>query len=1530
MMSRQVLSAEPLTTTETETTTTTTTTTPNTELPNEPEKGGTVSRKRSLKKQPERRQGGLAASMSPPTPTRFYPNLTRGRSGPDLTVPGSGPNVIQRDSEVVVQSEASHTSASTTGAGRGSGSAMMSTGGSTTSPRGESPRNRLPTVSSVAAGTYGTAIGAMTEIRPVGVGASLLQEARRNQQAGRSTRNDSTDTFSRATGNALAKKEQERRERRFGTKAKARPGVAVPSFVVRLVEQVLIPSVSELEAPYFVEPLPVESVLNLNDQITRKQGSSNRKAPKSKDELQSIVSALVQIASLDTGDKTDTSPDSAMECIIRSCGGIDTVLRPVAVAIVISYIRYELEPLLSQDDFDDFLSALDMHYSKFQMNAMHSALHALPDSNLQFLKLMVRFLSALSLTTNNYQKPAELKMTLGRIVSVFGASLLLPQKDHRHHHHQLQLGLKTNERAVHKSGLILSYMLREYESLFVLFDKQFKYEYDSGGNFLVTASTLDNIVDKMLDVNYSVVENFADIVFQTLSYFTTPEELLDRLLKIHKDNLPNPAFIPWQHNIRFRILQLLLHWVANYGIELAKNASWMSRISRFIEQHGAVRFRNKSPLALEEQRAFGFLTYLNIAQKKLQPEEDEATFYNSTMCLPMPGGSEETLKDLIEMTDESEEPADPKPQEPSKDDTTQTDAAPVTAPAKRTPQFLSSATRGKSFRLKEMNVSHISAVLHLEEQERRNSLSDGTNSSLVPAKATPTLQKQDEASGASKTTDQRSKGTNAKSDLRPDGKPKGIPRPLMKQSTEMFWSIMNPAVSKQAEVLSPRTSVVVENEESSAQHSNDRTPEKTEEHNKDEGKQQERKQQEGKQRGEEKQQEEGKQQDEGTQHEEKQQNEGKQQEGKQQEEHSTASSDDAVDVTDNISSGSEINVGPEPSQVTGDKTSPSEDLSNALTELVDAENIESDASTSINPDQREPTTEPEPESDVLSPLEKTENDKEEKRERKRTLSKEKKSKKKSIRKAKKKTTKTEQPETPSEPKRKKKKKKSKQNDDQEQETETKTKKKKKLKKAKDDISTARRVKSKIKRKKTADSLTGKSQSVSTIQVDSSDAIRMRASLSSSAPMKNHPEVIERMFGSPQQQVPPFPDTTLSPRGSGILDTNDFYPIDSPGRKATTVLGRLAALKNEGDLYRNHAPYAVHDQSETAGSDIRKGSKGKAPAPSGSPRGVKQVAPETASWIGMKGAFLGEQVGILLTTNGLSRPDMQRNLSKLLNYELPAVTDQVSPLAPPSSSKLLSPARPPSTNHHGKADFLSLSPYDIALQLTLIDHELCKTIPPRELLHKRYMDHSKAPFFNTMADRFNLTANWVSSEVFRHETAQGRADVITHFIRVAQASLKMNNFNTLIAILAAFNNTAVSRLKLSWEKVRSFELKRYKSLMLIADTQGNFGYYRQLAKKIAPPMVPYLALISKDLFGLEEGNPTFLDQTEEGVPKVVNISKMRLLWKQVTKFSDYQIAYSLPSHQKLHILNMTTMTEKELYDESYRLEPRAQPSSTLSS
>eukprot|EP01087_Luapelamoeba_hula_P011925 TRINITY_DN3309_c0_g1_i1.p1 TRINITY_DN3309_c0_g1~~TRINITY_DN3309_c0_g1_i1.p1 ORF type:complete len:698 (-),score=87.63 TRINITY_DN3309_c0_g1_i1:98-2191(-) len=257
--------------------------------------------------------------------------------------------------------------------------------------------------------------------------------------------------------------------------------------------------------------------------------------------------------------------------------------------------------------------------------------------------------------------------------------------------------------------------------------------------------------------------------------------------------------------------------------------------------------------------------------------------------------------------------------------------------------------------------------------------------------------------------------------------------------------------------------------------------------------------------------------------------------------------------------------------------------------------------------------------------------------------------------------------------------------------------------------------------------------------------------------------------------------------------------------------------------------------------------------------------------------------------------------------------------PPNESSLDEPMSSPlSSRDVAWQDILQSDPNFLAEQLTLIDNDLFLAVSKRELLKKRFMTPSLAPNFTAMVHRFNRTGEWVSVEILGRDTAAARANIITQFVRIAMCLRKLNSFNSLFGILGGLNSTPITRLKLTWEKVPRKETSEFKKLMKLIHTDGNYQKYRHTLLEAKPPLIPYLALISRDLFVSEDGNATFL----EG--KMVNFAKMRMIWRQIQLVASYQVHYSaftIRPELRAYLKTVTPIPENDQYELSYKLEPR---------
>mmetsp|Transcript_42973 Transcript_42973/g.108507 ORF Transcript_42973/g.108507 Transcript_42973/m.108507 type:complete len:392 (+) Transcript_42973:97-1272(+) len=240
-----------------------------------------------------------------------------------------------------------------------------------------------------------------------------------------------------------------------------------------------------------------------------------------------------------------------------------------------------------------------------------------------------------------------------------------------------------------------------------------------------------------------------------------------------------------------------------------------------------------------------------------------------------------------------------------------------------------------------------------------------------------------------------------------------------------------------------------------------------------------------------------------------------------------------------------------------------------------------------------------------------------------------------------------------------------------------------------------------------------------------------------------------------------------------------------------------------------------------------------------------------------------------------------------------------------------------------SDWKEIDPLVIAQQLTLIDQGLFRAIPGHEFIHQRFNDPSKSTNYQRMVAHFNLLGRWVGGEVLASETVSERVNTIVPLVSIAEHCRQLKSFNTCFAICCGLNLSSVARLHATWESVPRKTRHLFKSLDCeLFAVSHNFAHYRQAYQLASPPKVPWIALYTKDLVGVEVNNPTF----DKERPSLVAFAKMRLLWQvfrdvRFTQQVIYPIQRAPDVYALLRSIIADAKSESELYERSLEVEQR---------
>ncbi|KAG0371717.1 hypothetical protein BGX24_001291, partial [Mortierella sp. AD032] len=115
---------------------------------------------------------------------------------------------------------------------------------------------------------------------------------------------------------------------------------------------------------------------------------------------------------------------------------------------------------------------------------------------------------------------------------------------------------------------------------------------------------------------------------------------------------------------------------------------------------------------------------------------------------------------------------------------------------------------------------------------------------------------------------------------------------------------------------------------------------------------------------------------------------------------------------------------------------------------------------------------------------------------------------------------------------------------------------------------------------------------------------------------------------------------------------------------------------------------------------------------------------------------------------------------------------------------------------------------------------------------RSRQSSDSPSVVRLVDRFNLTCNWVTSQILKTTDLETRVKVVEKFIRIAHTCYNYHNFSSLTQIMLGLQAHEVSRLNRTWVRVRSQETKMMEDLVEFTSPFHNWRHLRNAMKTMA--------------------------------------------------------------------------------------------------
>ncbi|VDM41186.1 unnamed protein product [Toxocara canis] len=179
------------------------------------------------------------------------------------------------------------------------------------------------------------------------------------------------------------------------------------------------------------------------------------------------------------------------------------------------------------------------------------------------------------------------------------------------------------------------------------------------------------------------------------------------------------------------------------------------------------------------------------------------------------------------------------------------------------------------------------------------------------------------------------------------------------------------------------------------------------------------------------------------------------------------------------------------------------------------------------------------------------------------------------------------------------------------------------------------------------------------------------------------------------------------------------------------------------------------------------------------------------------------------------------------------------------------------------DLLTLHPLEIGRQVTLLQFDLYRAIKPIELVGSAWTKRDKdqrSPQLLKLIDHSTMLTYWVARSIVETPSLEERVGMFSRVLEVMAVFEELNNFTGLVALYSALNSSSVYRLKACWERIDREKQMCYEKFKKLCNP--HWKEMIQRLQSINPPCVPFFGHYLSKIFFYEEGNSTFVQNSDE--------------------------------------------------------------------
>uniref|UniRef100_A0A8C2DSD8 Ral GEF with PH domain and SH3 binding motif 1 n=1 Tax=Cyprinus carpio TaxID=7962 RepID=A0A8C2DSD8_CYPCA len=248
------------------------------------------------------------------------------------------------------------------------------------------------------------------------------------------------------------------------------------------------------------------------------------------------------------------------------------------------------------------------------------------------------------------------------------------------------------------------------------------------------------------------------------------------------------------------------------------------------------------------------------------------------------------------------------------------------------------------------------------------------------------------------------------------------------------------------------------------------------------------------------------------------------------------------------------------------------------------------------------------------------------------------------------------------------------------------------------------------------------------------------------------------------------------------------------------------------------------------------------------------------------------------------------------------------------------------------DVLKVTPEEFASQITLMDAPVFKAIQPEELVTcgwNKKEKHSLAPNVVAITRRFNylfyFVSFWLVREILTAQTLKIRAEILSHFIKIAKKLLELNNLHSMVSVVSALQSAPIFRLSKTWALISRKDKATFEKLDYLTSKEENYSRMREYIRSLKMvPCIPYLGIYLLDMIYIDSAYPASdsIIETQQRTNQMNNILRV---------ISDLQMSCTYDHlvtlrHVQKYLMSVRYIEELQKFveDDNFKLSLKIEP------